>query len=163
MNKIKNILVGFGITALVFATAIIISSTTGNINAAGLGSPQRVIDSASKSHSGDTNRLKGGTGYTNNAWVDCSNGKEVGIQITVQSTSTSTSNMVFWVYKSVDGVNLESSPFQTLTFPLTATAPVTIVTNFTVNGVPWVNFYAMTNGSLSTEYVTNLFVAVSVK
>ncbi len=159
----KKTILSAAVVAIVAVGSLLFSLQ--KAESAGLGSPQKVIDTGSGNHTGaiSTNRLAGGAPYTNNAWVDCSNGKEVGVQITLEATTAGTSNVIFSIYKSVDGVNKEKTPFQTLTVTLTGTTSTTICTNFSVLGIPWINFYSLTNELLSSAYLTNSFVAVSVK
>lgn len=129
--------------------------------------PIKVIDTATRLNTGSTqtNRLKGATAYTNsNAWVDCSAVKELGVMITLQSTqAATTSNVTFYVYKSLTRATYDKAPFQTLTMALTGTTPITLVTNFTVVGYPQLIFREMTNGLASTNYLTNSTVWVFPK
>lgn len=133
---------------------------------------EKIINTQTQKNLGTTNyhRLPGQSSFTNNATFEALSFKEIAVSITASQVLKSTnsigtgSNIVFYLYKSVDRTHLDTTPFQTLTLTLTGTNnPTTLVTNFSIAGIPYINFYNHTNNASTNAYVTNLTVWVHGK
>lgn len=87
---------------------------------------------------------------------------EVGVQCQLTgSTGTNVQNVVFVFKRSVDGTTYNTIGDWRVTVPIYGTTNNTVVTNWNVGGVGYLQLYAVEN--VSTNYITNVACKVSIK
>lgn len=172
MNRtIKTILAAILAVVAVIAVSVImtVSSTPNNAKAADiLRDPSGVLVSALA--------IEGGTASGSNKTVYCGGGKElaIGCKFTwsnvMNSASADSSNVTFFIQKSIDGVNwntntalaAEANDIWVVCTKGGVKGPVNCTTNITINGLPYVRLKWISN-ACTGFYLTNVSVTYNVK
>lgn len=96
------------------------------------------------------------------AIIDATKQKDVAVQFEFAQMAASTSNVVFTLQRSLDGVRWDSNVTYTVTLPSTGTGLQTFTTNWTLGGVGYMRLVSVANTTALTT-ATNIAVKYAVK
>lgn len=105
------------------------------------------------------------TGISNalaTAYIDCRGQQNVGIAVTFDFASATTSNLVYTFSRSLDKTNWDTVNTYALTVAGNGTNIITCVTNLNVGGIGWMRLNSINNTDASIT-ATNLGVVYSIK
>lgn len=110
---------------------------------------------------GGTNNVGNTNTSTYNAVIDCTQRANVALEFKFSLTSTGTSNVIFTLVDSLDGVTASTTQPRTITVAANGTNVVDVITNVTVNAIG--SLILTTVQNTNSVPVTNLTVNAALK
>lgn len=149
-NKILKLI---GVAALALAAILMTSTAGAQVPTYG---PATICTSPA------TLATTAGTNFANPPIIDCSRQQHVAVMFSFNQGGASTSNVVYTLYPSVDGIYYDANAALTITIPSTGTTRVNYSTNINCGGFGYYEIYSMANTTALTT-CTNLGVVYGIK